>query len=87
MQFPDLTLDRENEVEWTVIAECVTKQGETMDVYAIVDVIYRHVEKFMPQSCLVMQPGFIARPVSLVLDTGVRNVCGVSMPNVFLVLM
>jgi hypothetical protein len=66
-----------------------------MDAHDIVDDIYRHTEKFMHESCMVMQPDYVSKPkdlpqavlVSLVLDSAVEDVLGVSVSDALLLLM
>jgi hypothetical protein len=50
IQAPQSQLISDDEDEWEVIAEYATNHQQAMDVYDIVDDIYRHSKNFMQES-------------------------------------
>ncbi len=51
----------DDEDEWEVIAEYATNHQQAMDAHDIVDDIYRHAEKLMYESGMVVQPDYVGK--------------------------
>ncbi len=63
----------DDEDEWEVIAEYATNHQQTMVAHEIVDESYRHAEKFMHASGMVMQPDYVGKQEDLYLWCLIRQ--------------